>query len=391
MDHEQQVALMRQAFAHIDAGTTDLAESVFFNPVAAYCSPQRLARESALLFREYPLLMGLSNQISEPGDHFTDDHTGIPILVVRGNDGRARAFQNVCRHRGARVAEGCGRQKNFVCPYHGWTYGLEGQLRGIPDQRNFPGVEREAHGLVPLPMAERHGMLWVQPSVGPDGIELDAQRHLGALDAEFASFGLDKYHHYETREIRRQMNWKLVIDTFLESYHFSVLHRNSVAPLFYPNLCLFKPFGLHLREVLPRRSLESQRGLPESEWDLIPHHTIVYVLFPNTVFVMQVDHVETWRVYPVPGKVDECVMYLDFHVPNPIDSDSARRHWQRNMDLTIRTVCEEDFPASEGMQRGFSSGAQTHSTYGRNEPALAHFQRTVAQAIGEFNPAGDAA
>lgn len=391
MDHEQQVALIRQAFAHIDAGTTDLAESVFLNPVAAYCSPQRLARESALLFREYPLLMGLSNQIPEPGDHFTDDHTGIPILVVRGNDGRARAFQNVCRHRGARVAEGCGRQKNFVCPYHGWTYGLEGQLRGIPDHRNFPGVEREAHGLVPLPMAERHGMLWVQPSVGPDGIELDAQRHLGALDAEFASFGLDKYHHYETREIRRQMNWKLVIDTFLESYHFSVLHRNSVAPLFYPNLCLFKPFGLHLREVLPRRSLDSQRGLPESEWDLIPHHTIVYVLFPNTVFVMQVDHVETWRVYPVPGKVDECVMYLDFHAPNPIDSDSARRHWQRNMDLTIRTVCEEDFPASEGMQRGFSSGAQTHSIYGRNEPALAHFQRTVAHAIGEFKPAGDAA
>jgi nitrite reductase/ring-hydroxylating ferredoxin subunit len=185
MDHEQQVALMRRAFAHIDAGTTDLAESVFFNPVAAYCSPQRLARESALLFREYPLLMGLSNQIPEPGDHFTDDHTGVPILVVRGNDGRARAFQNVCRHRGARVAEGCGRQKNFVCPYHGWTYGLEGQLRGIPDQRNFPGVEPEAHGLVPLPMAERHGMLWVRPSVGPDGMELDAQRHLGELDAEF--------------------------------------------------------------------------------------------------------------------------------------------------------------------------------------------------------------
>jgi hypothetical protein len=82
-------------------------------------------------------------------------------------------------------------------------------------------------------------------------------------------------------------------------------------------------------------------------------------------------------------------MYLDFHVPNPIDSDSARRHWQRNMDLTIRTVCEEDFPASEGMQRGFSSGAQTHSTYGRNEPALAYFQRTVARAIGESTPTGD--
>ncbi|MBX3601293.1 MAG: Rieske 2Fe-2S domain-containing protein [Burkholderiales bacterium] len=391
MNRDEQVALMRQAFAHLDAGTTDLADAVSFNPVTAYTCPQRLARESALLFRKYPLLMGLSNQIPQPGDHFTDDLSGIPILVVRGKDGRARAFHNVCRHRGARLAEGCGRQNNFVCPYHGWTYGLEGELRGIPDQRNFPGVDKAAYGLAPLPLAERHGMLWVQPSVGPEGLEIDAQGFLGELDAEFASFGLAGYHHYETRQIQRQMNWKLVIDTFLESYHFSVLHRDSVAPLFHPNLCLFKPFGLHLREVLPRRSLERQRGLPESEWDLIAHHTLVYVLFPNTVFVVQVDHVETWRVYPTAGKVDECTMYLDFHVPHPVDSDSARRHWQRNMDLTIRTVCDEDFPASEGMQRGFASGAQTHATYGRNEPALAYFQRTVAQAVGDTSPPGETA
>jgi hypothetical protein len=84
MNHDEQVALMRQAFAHIDAGTTDLADAVSFNPVTAYTCPKRLARESALLFRKYPLLMGLSNQIPQPGDHFTDDLSGIPILVVRG-------------------------------------------------------------------------------------------------------------------------------------------------------------------------------------------------------------------------------------------------------------------------------------------------------------------
>lgn len=255
---------MRQAFAHIDAGTTDLADTVGFNPAGAYACPQRLARESALLFRRYPLLMGLSNQILQPGDHFTDDLSGIPILMVRGKVGRARAFHSVCWHRGARVAEGCGRQDNFVCPYHGWTYGLEGELRGTPDQRNFPGVDRAAYGLAPPPLAERHGLLWVRPSVGPQGLEIDAQGFLGELDAEFASFGLSAYQRYETRQIRRQMNWKLVIDTFLKSYHFSVLHRDSVATLFHPNLCLFKPFGPHLREALPRRSLESQHSLHDS-------------------------------------------------------------------------------------------------------------------------------
>lgn len=162
MNRDGQVALMRQAFAHLDAGTTDLADAVSFNPVSAYTCPQRLARESALLFRKYPLLMGLSNQIPQPGDHFTDDLSGIPILVVRGQDGRARAFHNVCRHRGACLAEGCGRQKSFVCPYHGWTYGLKGESRGMPDQRSLPGVDKAAYGLSPLPLAERHGLLWVQ-------------------------------------------------------------------------------------------------------------------------------------------------------------------------------------------------------------------------------------
>jgi hypothetical protein len=86
-------------------------------------------------------------------------------------------------------------------------------------------------------------------------------------------------------------------------------------------------------------------------------------------------------VFPVDGRVDECEMYLDFFVPNPIDTDSARRYWERNMDLTIRTVCDEDFPTSEAMQRNFATGAQTHSVFGRNEPALTHFERTISERV----------
>lgn len=384
MQRDVQLRLMRAVFAHLDAGTTDVADDVHRQPTSAYACRDRLARERAILFRRYPLLVGLSCQIPHPGDHVTDDCTGVPILVVRAEDGEVRAFLNVCRHRGARVAEGCGQARHFVCPYHGWTYALDGGLRGIPDARNFPGVDRASHGLVPLPVEERHGLLWVQPSVGETGALLDIARHLGPeLDAEFASYGFATYHHYESREIRRRMNWKLVIDTFLEPYHLGVLHRRTVGPLFVGNVCLFEAFGPHLREVLPRQSIETQRGAPEAEWDFIAHNTIVYVLFPNTVFVQQVDHAETWRVFPVDGRVDECVMVLDFYVPNPIDSDSARRHWERNMDLTIRTVCDEDFPVGEGIQRGILAGAQTHASYGRNEPALAHFEKAVTASIEE--------
>lgn len=386
MNRQQQIDLMRRSFAHLEANTTDLAAAVHRHPTDSYTSPQRLAAEMALLFRQQPLLVGLSCQIPNPGDFLTEDLAGVPLLVVRGPDGRARAFHNVCRHRGARVAEGCGQQANFRCPYHGWTYGLDGTLRGIPDKRSFPGVELADHGLVPLPLAERHGLLWVRATTAPEGLALDAQAHLGGLDSEFESYGLAGFHPFDTREIRRQMNWKMVIDTFLEPYHLGSLHRETVGPLFIDNQCLFDAFGPHLREALPRSSLLAQRDRPESEWDAIAHHTLVYVLFPNTVFVMQVDHAETWRVFPVAGRPDECVMKLDFFVPNPIDSASARGHWERNMDLTLRTVCGEDFPTSEGMQRGYACAAQSHVTFGRNEPALIHFQRTVTEVVTATQP-----
>jgi len=380
MKHDTQVELMSRVLQHLANGSTDVAPDVQRNLVSSYASADRLAQEEAVLFRNYPLVMAMSCQLPNPGDRLTNDLTGTPVLVLRGDDGRARAFVNACAHRGARVADGCGHGRSLICPYHGWTFNLEGQLKGLPDQKSFPGVDKSTHGLVPLPVAERNGMIWVVPN--PDvPMDLDIEQYLDGLDAEIGSYDLAQHHHYESREIRRKMNWKLAIDTFLEPYHLGVLHRNTVGPLFISNLCLFDAYGKHLREVLPRRSVETQKDVPPAEWDFIAHNTLVYVLFPNTVFVVQVDHIETWRVYPVKGKVDECVMYLDFFTPNPIDTDSARRHWARNMDLTIRTVCEEDFPTCEGMQLGFGAAARKELVYGLNEPALAHFQRSVREAL----------
>ncbi len=377
-----QRSLMRRALAHVASGTTDVAESVFLNPASSYTDPKQLAAECELLFRRKPLLMGMSCQLPEPGDCITDDLSGVPVLIVRGQDRKVRAFLNVCTHRGARVVEGAGSRRAMSCPYHGWTFALDGTLAGIPDQRSFPGIDPAKYGLTPLPCAERNGMIWVVPTPSPDGSsELDAAAYLDALDPEFAALKLEGYHHYQTRVIRHKMNWKLVVDTFLEPYHFAVLHRNTIAPLFYSNVCLFDAIGPHLREVLPRRSLETQKDLPEDQWNYIAHNTIVYVLFPNTVFVVQIDRVETWRVFPVDGKVDECVMHLDFFIPNPIDSDSARRHWERNMDLTVRTVCDEDFPTGEGIQRNLSLGLRKHTVFGLNEPALAHFEQTISKHV----------
>ena len=109
----------------------------------------------------------------------------------------------------------------------------------------------------------------------------------------------------------------------------------------------------------------------------------IYVLFPNTVFIMQGDHVETWHMFPAGDGTDESVMYVSLYTPEPAASDSARRHWDRNMDLLINTVEKEDFPLAEGVQRGFYSGAQDAIVFGRNEPALQHFHKSVKSALAE--------
>lgn len=384
MDHSLQVALARELFDHIDAGTTCLAKDIHVNPIETYTDAARLEREIQILFRRHPLMMGLGCRIPAPGDYFTDENCGVPMLIVRDHEGEVRAFLNVCRHRGAQVAKGCGRmERNFICPYHGWSYDSRGQLVGIPDGRNFEGLDKATHGLVPLPTSEKFGCIWVRPEPGP-GFDMDES--LNGLGAELDSFDFDGYHHYTTRILRRRMNWKMVIDTFLEPYHFGVLHTETVAPIFLHNVCLFHAFGYHMRETLPRRSIIDMRALPEREWDLVKHTALVYILFPNSVIVMQGDHAEVWRIFPVDGRVDESIIYLDFYIPEPAVAEKAHGHWQRNLDLTLRTVEEEDFPTGESIQRGLLSGAQTHVTYGRNEPALQHWQRSVRAAVDTPTP-----
>lgn len=386
MNHQTQVELTRAVFQHLAAGSTDLGAAIYRNPVAHYTCADRLAREKVALFQRFPLLMALSCQLPAPGDYLTSESTGVPILLTRDQDHRVHAFLNVCRHRGARVARGAGQAENrFRCPYHGWTYDCAGRLVGVPDKRSFPGLEREHSGLVSLPVIEQDGLVWVRATThdtsnGQEKININET--LDGLADELRSFNIGSFHHYASRRLDRKMNWKLVIDTFLEPYHFNVLHVDSISPIFHSNLCLFHPFGRNLRVTYPRKSIDTLRELPESEWDLVYHSALIYVLFPNTVFVVQADHLEVWRVFPAEDRVDEAIVFLDFFVPESVRSDKAREHWERNLELVVRTVSDEDFPTGEEIQFGFSSGAQAHMTYGRNEPALAYFEKTVAEAVG---------
>ncbi|HAC59659.1 MAG TPA: Rieske (2Fe-2S) protein [Rhodobiaceae bacterium] len=379
MKHEAQVEQLRKIFGYLDAGETAMGDAVYRHHVSDYTSPDQAGREREMLFRHEPLLIGLSCELPNPGDYVTDDFSGVPILVVRNEAGQVNAFINVCRHRGARVASGCGSGKTvFSCPYHAWTYDRSGRLRSIPFEQGFESVDKTSNGLRPLPVVEKYGMIWVMPTPGGS---IDIDGHLAGMADDLVAFGLASYSHYETRVLRARLNWKLVIDTFLETYHLSTLHKNTIAPILHSNLGTFDGMARNLRMIGARKTIDALRQRPESEWDLVRHSALVYVLFPNTVFIMQGDHLETWRVYPG-DSVDESKMHVSLYTPEPAVTDKARKYWAKNMDLLMATVQQEDFPLAENIQRDFHSGAQDFVTFGANEPALAYFHRSIKKTLG---------
>jgi phenylpropionate dioxygenase-like ring-hydroxylating dioxygenase large terminal subunit len=388
MRREEQIVQARKLMSYLDQRTTARAEGVYRNPVSDYTSPQQAARERELFFRRGVICVGLSCLLPKPGDWMTHDYTGQPILLARRNDGTLGAFLNVCRHRGARVADGRGcAAKDFICPYHGWVYGLDGALVARPDEPSFAAMEKATHGLRALPVVEKYGVIWV--GLEP-GAAIDVDSMLCGLGDDLAAYGLDTYHHYETRVLRRQMNWKLGVDTFGETYHLQHLHPNTVDPLFYSNRCTFDAFGPNHRMVAARKTFETLRGVPEDAWDVFDNTVVICVLFPNTVFTYQRDHVETWHFFPG-DTPEETVMYVSLYIPEPVDSPKAKDHWDRNFNLLMATVEMEDFPTCEGMQKGFHSAAQDALTFGRNEPALQHFHKSIHAALAQAYPHAEAA
>ncbi|WP_033351985.1 aromatic ring-hydroxylating oxygenase subunit alpha [Paraburkholderia kururiensis] len=380
MHRDTQVALARRLFALIDARRTDMSETCVRHPVSVYTCATILQQERDRLFSDRPLIITASSRIREPGDYLTDDRCGVPILLVRNRNGELNAFANTCRHRGARLANGCGSGvSSFVCPYHGWGYNLDGKLRVLSPRDAFPGLDCDHVDLVRLPVAERHGLVWVLPRPGG---KIDEDTLLPGLDSELASYDLTRFAHFETRAIQKRINWKLGIDTFLESWHIDKLHRESINPIFMPGIGLVDTFGDNMRIVFPRRSIVELRDQPEDTWDLLRHTLVIYVLFPNTLLNWQGRHFEMWRMFPANGDdPGQSVAEASLYPPASLHNEQMKSYWTRNLDLLTGVVEGEDFKLAEDIQRGFDARTQQYITFGRNEPGLIRYHERLRQAL----------
>lgn len=379
MDHATQVDLMRRILVFLERQTTELADAPYANPVSTYISPAQLERERAVLFRGEPLFLGLSCDAAEPGAYFAHGDSGVPILVVRTGSGELHAFVNLCRHRGAEVVSGEGSGPGrFTCPFHGWTYDDHGRLIAQPCREGFSGLPAETLSLTRLPVAERHGMIFVRPSPGEP---IDVDTHLGGAQRELGPLGLERYVRFARRETERAMNWKLVIDSFLEAYHVPALHARTLSPAILGSPAAWDAFGRSSRLIAARRSIAAARQRPEAEWNLFEHSVILYQLFPNTMLIHQVDHVEVVQAYPGTAGPDSARVVFTLYTPAPATGRAAE-HFQANFDLLLEVSEREDFRIGEQIQRGFHVEGHDPVIYGRNEPGVAHYHRMIKAALG---------
>ena len=381
MRHERQVELLRRLRGPDAPRPGPLGAASLHNPASVYTSPERFEAEMRVVFGHMPQLAALSCEVSRPGSYYTTTVGRVPVVIVRQTDGSVRGFVNACRHRGSVIfnaASGDGLRK-ITCPYHSWTYGLDGCLQAFPGaESGFDDIDKSTHGLHEVFAAEGHGLIFVRL----DNVPFTVDDALCGAEDELADYGLADYQHIDTRSSEWKMNWKLVMDTFTEPYHIPWLHKDSIAPYYHFDRWIFDAYGPHARFIGLRKGvLEETLKADEADWNLLPHGTTQYLLLPNAVLVHQVDHFELWRLVPLGP--DRTVAVTSIYAPRGELSERARGYFVKNLDVLLGVTNVEDFPAQEGVQRNMASGTFTDVVYGKMEPALVHYHTAINKLLAD--------
>ena len=374
-----EIAWIRRFLAHEREGSTQLADGVLRVPAGHYTSPEHLDRERSALFRGRAMVAGLGADLPGPGDYLCLNAGDVPLLVTRHSDGRARAFVNACRHRGSPLADGrgCAPGGRLRCPFHAWSYSTDGRLAETPTaEAAFEELQDSERNLLPRPCAEAHGLVWV---CAESDTQIATDEVLAGIGPDLDALDLGTHQHFDTHVSEWACNWKLLLSTFLESYHVFSLHRESVHPWYFSQPMLYDGFGPNLRFPVPKRSLLELAGQEESDWRLADHATLQWLIAPNAL-LSSTDHSSLlWRFEPL--RADHTRVTTTLYSRKPFEDDEARGHLQHEFALQLRVTAEEDFPQQEAVQVSLNSGALPDVVMGRHEGAVIHFHRALAQIL----------
>jgi phenylpropionate dioxygenase-like ring-hydroxylating dioxygenase large terminal subunit len=351
---------------HIDHDTTDLADHVWREPADNYTSPDRLRAELALL-RRTPVPFCPSAALPAAGGSFARTAGGRALIATRDATGVARVFLNSCRHRGTALAEGCGHATSLSCPYHGWTYRLDGSLRHVPDAYGFPDLDVDAHGLIEVPSIEVAGLIVVDQAGATDLTEVQLPDACAGAPAVMHAYAAN----------RVSVNWKVLLEGFLEGYHIKATHRETFLPYGYDNINVIEHAGPHSRVTFPFRRIERLRATPVELRRLTGAVTRVITLFPNVVIAELSRHSTMVVLEPVDESTTD---FVTFQLGPALDVNADPSATAKDLAF-VQQGAAEDRDMALAVQRGLHTGANTHVTFGAFEGALSHFHRTLQQRL----------
>jgi len=315
-------------------------------PATWYVDPRIAELERLSVFSKTWQLVARTDQLQAPGEFVTSTVAGEPVVVVRGNDGVLRAFYNVCRHHAAAVVtQPCGQASLLHCPYHGWNYGLDGSLKGMPEFEGVENFDRSKNGLVPIRVETWECFVFVNL----DDHAAPLLQFLGGLVQRVAPLGISKLHYFDSRTYNIHCNWKVFVDNYLDGgYHVPHLHKDLNSVLDYKNYTIENEDRYSLQSsplVVPdeNAAMKSTRK-GDRAWYFWQH--------PNLMVNCYEGYMDTNLVIPV--DVDHCTVIFDFYFAGT--GEAHREYNERSVNVGSG-VQEEDLGICEDVQRGLKSRA----------------------------------
>lgn len=340
-------------------------------PGRYYTDPDIYQRELKSVWRSTWQWVGRAEDLANPGDYLTAVLGEEPILVVRTTDG-LKAMHNVCPHRGARLlSEAKGSCKFLQCPYHAWTFTLEGQLQALTQPDWFEGLDRSTIRLTEARVDTWGGFLFVNPD--PEGESLtdylaDYPAYLNAWD----------YRWEDLREVSRgvfeePINWKFIVENYVEDYHFLVAHASSLVPLFDIQNIRTMPTGRHIPILVPYAKEPPAEPARRRHWEG-DRPSYQGFIFPNMMVNTGANGCSVWRITAL-GPERSRLETIQYQTPEqyaaaPYLSES----WGQ--------VMEEDFSVCRLLQKGVNSRAyQISHLAGEHELGVSHFYKTLSEYL----------
>jgi phenylpropionate dioxygenase-like ring-hydroxylating dioxygenase large terminal subunit len=383
------VSVVSRYLKHLEDGTTDThPDGARFIPAEEYVDPEILVKDRAML-RRFPLVVALTCQVAQPRSFHTEEILGVPVLLIRQLDGSVKAFLNSCVHRGARIAEGSGAAgSRLVCPYHAWSYKIDGTLATVNQAAKFGSFDKSCHGLNELPCTERYGLIFV--TLDKTG-QTDIDAFLGDFAPKLAEATLEDTEFYGQWPFPQDMNWKVALSTYFEAYHIKQTHAATIAPMFVGNLATVDSYGPnkeHHITTWAMANVEDFAGLSEGEvrQRLVKEvpFTRVLFLFPNVVITHDdlgaIPLAHVIRVTPGDNPNSQLTDFRIVCRGNP--SPEARAILEDMAKLTVYALEEEDYKTVRHTSKALASGLQDGLHFGANEPALTELHRHWASAGG---------